>query len=640
MKTLVFVLLALMLPAALNAQSCTACGGAANYDVVYDPTGLTVDVANCKLSLKDFGIVDPGLKKSYTIRLSNCKTTARSITPTVDYIPAGSNTSWDFSSLLDIISAPNNDFPLAGSAVLTPFEVSFKPTGITMGPHTATLTLIVEDTDFTTVTYVMTFTADCSVVSLSTVLVVDRSGSMSDPAYTGATIPKIEALQQAVSLFYAALRPEDRVGVVKYNSNAEPYLPIANRPADLMANYPDELKLPAISNSAQLRPTGSTAIGKGLQLGLTTLAPETPASNRKKVIILQTDGIENVFNPAAADVGIPSDHQIYTVGLGNDVQAQALRDLSTSGPLGFYQVLSEPNADMALSKFYLRILASAKDDAMVNDPVVDVDLNSADTTIAFTSTITSSDIEADFLILDRPELRNLYNVHLINPRGDVITAASVVGGEPVKVFQMFNYTHYRVNGRKITAADSTSFIGTWKVLVVVKDGCSVNERVKSCSAPFGYMCTAKSNLKLTPTALSETYLPGAPITLTANLTESLIPLLNANVDVHVKAPNKQRYHLKLNDNGLDNDRVKGDGIFTGTFYDTGLGGVYEFYFASLLKNKNKELTTRQDIRYVSVGFPRKAPGAGQDAGCELCWWHWAVLIVLALLALYVIIRRI
>ena len=629
----------LMLPVASMGQSCTDCMAAAGFrfDVTYDPTGFVVGV-NCKLPSKDFGVVDPGLKKSHTITLSNCRDFPRKVTPSVAFNPAGSNLAWDFSSLLDIVDA-SGQFSLAAD-VTAPFEISFKPLETTpVGLYEAVVTLAIEDTDYgPTIEYEFTFTASCDKITLTAVLVVDRSGSMATAAYSGATISKIAALQQAISLFYEALMPYDRVGVVKYNSTAETYLAIDNRPSDLDTNPIPELDPAATTNAAQLGPSGTTAIGRGLEHSLSLLSPETTSNGRKKVLVLQTDGIENVFDPAAEDVPIPSDHSLYTVGLGHDVQFSMLQALATSGADGSYQVINEPNADMTLSKFYFQILASARDNALVNDPYLEIDLQMPDTVMAFSSAITSSDISAEFLILDRPEMRGYYDVSLVNPKGEVISAGSVIGGQPVKVFQRHNYKLYRVNGLGIASDDEDSFRGLWKVMVNVKGECKSDNNRSVCKAPLVYVCSAASNLKIDVTALSETYLPGAPVVLTAKLSESLLPVPEASVDVRIKGPGKYPYHVKLNDVGLDNDQIKGDGIYTGTFRNTGISGVYEFYFAALVKNRSNEITTREDLKYVSMRFPRQSPVSVSGPVCNLCWWHWVMLVAVVAVLLIGIAR--
>jgi VWFA-related protein len=139
---------------------------------------------------------------------------------------------------------------------------------------------------------------------LSTVLVLDRSGSM-------AEAQKMAGAKQAAQAFIAQMRPDDRTAVVAFSDQAELLQPFTNEQAAL--------------NKAigPLRPDGSTALYDALQIGLHQLQ-EVPG---RRALIVLTDGrdlisaadprpasratLEQVLAQATA-IGVP----VTVIGLG------------------------------------------------------------------------------------------------------------------------------------------------------------------------------------------------------------------------------------------------------------------------------------------------------------------------------------
>ncbi|MBC7250775.1 MAG: PD40 domain-containing protein [Anaerolineae bacterium] len=67
---------------------------------------------------------------------------------------------------------------------------------------------------------------------------------------------------------------------------------------------------------------------------------------------------------------------------------------------------------------------------------------------------------------------------------------------------------------------------------------------------------------------------GAPVVITANLTYSSTPLSDVTVQAHVTRPDESKSTITLHDDGVTPDDTAGDGIYSGTFADTTLGGYY------------------------------------------------------------------
>jgi Ca-activated chloride channel family protein len=136
------------------------------------------------------------------------------------------------------------------------------------------------------------------------VLVIDDSGSMQATDYRPT---RLEAAKDAASTLIRQLGPEDRVGVVVFESGAT------------TAAYLSPDKERVLSRLESIGPkTGQTAIGDGLTLAV-EMTDSLPGA--KKAVILLSDGVNNagVVDPLRAagfaqERGIP----VFTIGLGSN----------------------------------------------------------------------------------------------------------------------------------------------------------------------------------------------------------------------------------------------------------------------------------------------------------------------------------
>lgn len=141
-------------------------------------------------------------------------------------------------------------------------------------------------------------------------LVLDRSGSMNQPACTGCP-DKIDILKDAVSLFidlWAVVgAPTDQLGVTYFsnvatefacNPNVNPDCRVIDvnqsTSADVglldLVEKSNEIKINVNNQNA----AGMTAMGQGLQNGILRLQTATSSEQQKKRVILFTDGMQNV----------------------------------------------------------------------------------------------------------------------------------------------------------------------------------------------------------------------------------------------------------------------------------------------------------------------------------------------------------
>ena len=144
------------------------------------------------------------------------------------------------------------------------------------------------------------------------VLVVDISGSMRALDYekNGRPATRIAVVKDVVRDFIQQ-RPNDRIGLVVFGTHPYVASPLT-LDHDWLDRNLDRVKVGLVE--------GNTAIGAGLGAGVNRLRDTNAKS---KVIVLLTDGGENVPNPparesakAAKEFGV----RVYTIGAGSNTQ--------------------------------------------------------------------------------------------------------------------------------------------------------------------------------------------------------------------------------------------------------------------------------------------------------------------------------
>jgi von Willebrand factor type A domain len=180
------------------------------------------------------------------------------------------------------------------------------------------------------------------VKAVDVVVVVDRSGSMSDPDPSGSS--KLSAALTAVDNFADLLEEgrtdgqSNRIGIVSYSDTVSTDMSMTNVDATLR-NAGGPLAT-ALTNIAATGASGCTGMGLGIQRAVELLCPPgncngfSGPGNARKAILLLTDGIENVppcLQPAGSaggtcgsqcfgaqiDYGKLQFTQLVAVGFGN-----------------------------------------------------------------------------------------------------------------------------------------------------------------------------------------------------------------------------------------------------------------------------------------------------------------------------------
>ena len=170
------------------------------------------------------------------------------------------------------------------------------------------------------------------------VLVIDISGSMQAMDYEkgGQRESRIDAVKDVVREFIRD-RPNDRIGMVVFGTHAYVASPLT-LDHDWLERNLDRVRIGLVE--------GNTAIGAGIGTGVNRLRDTNAKS---KVIVLLTDGGENIKNPPALDAAKAAKEfnvRVYTVGAGS----QGLADMPVydraGNLLGYQKIQADLDEDL------------------------------------------------------------------------------------------------------------------------------------------------------------------------------------------------------------------------------------------------------------------------------------------------------
>ncbi len=191
------------------------------------------------------------------------------------------------------------------------------------------------------------------------VLVVDRSGSMSETYLapnSSARVTKMEMAKDAAYLAATQLGNSDLLGIVTFDTVAQWQVNIA--PLSATAN---DLQ----ATVGRIKPGGGTSIVSGLKTGVDGLKS---VRAQAKHIVLLTDGQdrENSQYDQIIEDANRSNITVSTIGLGWDVNQSLLQRIATQGG-GQYSFADDPNN---LPKIFLRETRLAARNYIVEEPFV------------------------------------------------------------------------------------------------------------------------------------------------------------------------------------------------------------------------------------------------------------------------------
>jgi hypothetical protein len=413
---------------------------------------------------------------------------------------------------------------------------------------------------------------------VDSVLVIDRSGSMSEP--TG--VPgkqKIDLAIQAADLYVGLLKDNDRIGLVRFNQNA------AN-PGDVLqtlvaAGDPTSgagrAAIRSQLNTTNLAPTGATSIGGGTILGSTIL---DAASATARAVLVLTDGIQNsapdIPTARTTVAGKTPRQRVFAVGLGLNQLEDSLVQLA-SVTNGTAHITGELAADreFLLQKLYVQILSDVADEAFVEDPV---EIIYPGMTRATDVWIGEVDVAADFIVAYR--LQTTYpslDTWLEAPDGTIIRPGDAGTTYP-NVRLVFHEGHYYFRTQFPAFPDRPeAHIGRWRIWLENRAGrvdtirTHALDTAAAANVPFVYapMAKARSDLLLRGHLVQSSYAPGSPIDVVLEpVLYGLAVDLDHPVEVRVVRPDGVTSTVAL--------AQEPSGQYRGTFTGTGQLGAYQF----------------------------------------------------------------
>ncbi len=164
---------------------------------------------------------------------------------------------------------------------------------------------------------------------LDLVVVVDTSGSMESD-------DRLSFVQQGLSLLIDELDEDDRLGIVRYSSEAQVVAELGERTSEELHGIVDGFVA-----------AGGTNIYGGMQLGM-EMASEQLSTARQTRVILLSDGLTTA-GPSAEEILVLSEGYVSqgigltTIGVGNSFNLELMRGLAERGAGNFYYV-EDPSA--------------------------------------------------------------------------------------------------------------------------------------------------------------------------------------------------------------------------------------------------------------------------------------------------------
>ncbi len=456
---------------------------------------------------------------------------------------------------------------------------------------------------------------------VDSVLVIDRSGSMSEPTgVPGAS--KMDLAIQAANLYISLLKDNDRIGIVRFNQQA------AN-PGDILQSLvvagdpvsgSGRAAARGVLTNTNLSPWGSTSIGGGTILGSTVL--DSAVASSRAVVVL-TDGIQNA-NPdiptASAAVSAKSPRQrVFAVGLGLNQLEDRLVELASVNN-GLAQITGELAGDreFLLQKLYVQILSDVADEAFVQDPVNVLYPGAEQATDVYIGEV---DVAADFIVVYRKAASYpAVEIWLEAPDGTIVRPGDSGGVFP-------NFSFIPGDGHVYFRCQFPAFpdkpnahIGRWRIwLASRKKGdyrleASHNSGGQGGNFYYSVMSKARSDLRLGGQIVQTSYQPGAPMTLLLEPTLYGQPVkLNEPVEAHVSRPDGQVKIIRL--------EQASDGRYKGLFEDTYQPGVYPVSVVAWATTPLGAKVTR--YRHLTGLIFRPGQGGssggkdeGETTGCE------------------------
>lgn len=443
---------------------------------------------------------------------------------------------------------------------------------------------------------------------VDSVLILDRSGSMSDP--TG--VPgrnKVDLAIEAANLYISLLKENDRIGLVRFNDHATAAqgdlllnLEVAGDPDTGMGRAHARAQL----NTTTLHPDGFTSIGGGILLGSGVL--DAAVADSRALVVL-TDGIQNtppdIPDATATVAGKTPRQRVFAIGLGLNQLEDRLHQIA-SFTNGVAQITGDlvGYREFLLQKLYIQILADVSDEAFVRDPLSVVPPGEARATTVYMSEL---DVAADFIVVFRtsPVFPKYMQVWLEAPDGTVVTPGDAAALPNVRFFQASGHVYFRW-GFPAFPGRPEAHVGPWRVWVRNLTGrLSLSAVGTAGGLPLYYsvLSKARSDFRLGGRIEQPAYAPGTPFTVVLIPTLFGQPVaLDESVEVTVTRPDGATRLLRLERDG--------EGTYRGLYTDTPILGPYLVTAEVSATSPARNHLTRYRQMSAVIFIPGRGPGGG------------------------------
>lgn len=461
-------------------------------------------------------------------------------------------------------------------------------------------------------------------VAVNTVLVFDRSGSMSEP--TG--VPgqrKVDVAIAAGKLYASLLRDDDRVGIVRFND-------AASNPGDVvlgleLAGGQGNGRNDAMAKltPANLSPSGNTSIGGGIVLGSTVLDGAPLFAQDSRALLVLTDGIQNappdIATGRSVVAGQSPKQRVFAVGLGlHQLQDSLVQIASVTN--GVAQITGDivGYREFLLQKLYVQILSDVSDEAFVKDPLGVVPPGQRRSTPIDLGEV---DVTADFIVVFRPTAQypKAIRIWLEAPDGTIVRPSDDAAMPNLKYVTAPSHVYFRWLFPAFPDRPE-AHVGRWLLWVENFAPVITAKRTATHGAePFVYsaMCKARSDLRLNGHLTQTGYAPGSAMALTLEPTLYGQPIhLDADPAVNVVRPDGSSSVLSLSRDG--------DGRYRGTFTATHLVGAYQFAVEVTATSPAGHRVTRFRQLCGLIFLPTTGGGGHGGDGSEDCCREMTVLL--------------
>lgn len=388
-------------------------------------------------------------------------------------------------------------------------------------------------------------------------LVLDQSGSMSDPAGTSG-LTRLAVLKDAATLFANLIPKDNGIGLIRFDDDAYPPdhatfggMFITKVISD---SFTDATRGIARGKIASHGAFGNTSVGDGIEMGRLQLDGLPVGAYDHKAMIVFTDGLQN-RPKSIEEVASSINNQTFAIGLGTETQVNTLELNNITTSTGGYLLLSGLTSSSVddtyrTQKYFMQILANVTNTQIVKDPNGYINVG---TRLKIPFMLCEADITAKVILLNEFPIITL---GVEAPDGQLITQSNAASFNAT--FQTNNDDTVTCSfGLPVVRAATRNHAGTWYAVIEVDDALykrylaqdeAHRSSLRTKGTKYSVSIHSFSNLKM-EARLDQTGLePGATMTVRARLTEYSVPVeQRVGVIAAVERPDGSKTTLSLSE---------------------------------------------------------------------------------------------